>query len=186
MPEIKKNILNFDYRINFKYEGILVHSFDRFCVVTKFVLPSVNNLKFSPMDFYEECNYVNDNIIHDHNSKEYISNLKIYCKKIIPFVKFYKEQISSYNCPVYNILTNEISLILPNFPKARKEKRSIITFLITDFIGLAYEEFSSYLHNRRQNALHKTMVAMQNKVHLQHNKIIHIEDSMVMYGIYNS
>ena len=67
---------------------------------------------------------------------------------------------------------NEISLILGNFPKAREEKRSIIASLITSFIGIAYEGISSYLHKRRQKALHKTFVAMENKVHLQCNKII--------------
>ena len=41
-PELKKNILNFGYGIDFKYEGMLVHSFDRFYVVTKlFYLPSM-------------------------------------------------------------------------------------------------------------------------------------------------
>ena len=45
---------------------------------------------------------------------------------------------------------NEISLILPNFPKARVEKRSITAALITGFIGLAYEGISSYLHNIKQ------------------------------------
>ena len=34
MPELKRNISNFGYGINFKYEGMLSHSFDRFCVVT--------------------------------------------------------------------------------------------------------------------------------------------------------
>ena len=34
-PECKKNILKFGYGIYFKYEGMLVHSFDRFYVVTK-------------------------------------------------------------------------------------------------------------------------------------------------------
>ena len=29
-PELKKNILNFGYGINFKCEGMLSHSFDRF------------------------------------------------------------------------------------------------------------------------------------------------------------
>ena len=53
MPELKKNILNFGYRINFKYEGMLVHSFDRFYMVTKFILPSVNDLKFSTIYFNE-------------------------------------------------------------------------------------------------------------------------------------
>ena len=44
MPELKRNILNFGYRINFKYEGTLSHSFDRFYVETKFILTTVNNL----------------------------------------------------------------------------------------------------------------------------------------------
>ena len=34
--------------------------------------------------------------------------------------------------------------------------------------------------------LHKAFMAMENKVHLQQNKILYLEDSMVMYGIYNS
>ena len=38
MPELKKNIFKFGYGINFKYEGMLTHSFDRFYV---FYLPSL-------------------------------------------------------------------------------------------------------------------------------------------------
>ena len=36
MPESKKNILKFGYGINYKYEGMLSLSCDRFYVVTKF------------------------------------------------------------------------------------------------------------------------------------------------------
>ena len=57
---------------------MLAHSVDRFYVVTKFILPLVSGLKFSPLDFDEKCNYLNDNIVCDHNSEEYISNLKVY------------------------------------------------------------------------------------------------------------
>ena len=102
-----------------------------------------------PIGFNGKCNYLNDNIVHDYNSKEYISTLKVYCRKIIPFVQFIKKQISSYDCAVHNILMNEISLILPYFPKVRQEKRNIIVLLITVFIGLMHECISSYLHNRR-------------------------------------
>ena len=42
-PEVKKNILKFVFGINYKYEGMLVHSFDRFYVVTKFSLPSTKD-----------------------------------------------------------------------------------------------------------------------------------------------
>ena len=33
---LQKNILKFGYGINYKYEGMLAHSFDRFYIVTKF------------------------------------------------------------------------------------------------------------------------------------------------------
>ena len=35
-PELQKNILKYGYGVNFKYEGMLAHSFDRFFIVTKF------------------------------------------------------------------------------------------------------------------------------------------------------
>ena len=39
MPEVKHNILRFGYEVNFKYEGMLSHSFDRFYVVMKIEIP---------------------------------------------------------------------------------------------------------------------------------------------------
>ena len=43
--ELQRNIVNFGYGINYKYEGMLTHSFDRFYVVTKFMLPTVGDIK---------------------------------------------------------------------------------------------------------------------------------------------
>ena len=45
MPELKKNVLNFGYSANFKYEGMLTHSFDRFYVVAKYEIPKVEHLQ---------------------------------------------------------------------------------------------------------------------------------------------
>ena len=42
---------NSENEINFKYEGMLSHSFDRFYVVTKFILLTTDDLKFSPIGF---------------------------------------------------------------------------------------------------------------------------------------
>ena len=47
MPELKKNVLNFRYSANFKYEGMLTHSFDRFYVVNKFEMPQTEDLKLT-------------------------------------------------------------------------------------------------------------------------------------------
>ena len=51
-PELKRNILNCGYGVNFKYEGMLSHSFDRFYVVTKFELPKMEVLKLTTVQFH--------------------------------------------------------------------------------------------------------------------------------------
>ena len=39
--------LNFGYGVNFKYEGMLTHSFDRLYVVAKYAIPKIENLKLN-------------------------------------------------------------------------------------------------------------------------------------------
>ena len=46
-PELKQNILNFGYGANFKYEGMLSHSFDQIYIVTKFELPKTKDLRLA-------------------------------------------------------------------------------------------------------------------------------------------
>ena len=54
--ELQKNILKFVYSINYKYEGnMLAHSFDRFYIVTKFMLPSMGDIRFSKLNFDHTC-----------------------------------------------------------------------------------------------------------------------------------
>ena len=112
-PELKRNILNFGYGINYKYEGMLVHSFDRFYVVTKFILPSIGDLDFLKLNYDSTCTYLDDQNIHNADTKKYLLDLLAFCKKIEPYVTYYKRQIKSYNNTAHNILKNEINLILP-------------------------------------------------------------------------
>ena len=99
---------------------------------------------------------------------------------------FHKKQVDYYNWTAYEIIINELALILPTISKQERQKRGIITSLITGLISLAYKGISSFLHYKRQNALHKAVHTMENEVDLQCNKIFHLEDSMVLYGRYNS
>ena len=57
--------------------------------------------------------------------------------------------------------------------------------MVSSFIGLAYEGISSFLQNKRNNALHKAVNAMNNEANIQCNKLIKLDDTMLMYGIYN-
>ena len=60
-----------------------------------------------------------------------------------------------------------------------KHKHGIITTLVSSFIGLAYEGNSSFLHNKRHKALHKSVKAMDSKATIQHNKLLQLENSML-------
>ena len=97
MPELKKNVLNFGYGVNFKYEGMLAHSFDRFYVVTKFEMPKIKDLKLTTFSFNLTCNYLNI-------SRSYMQRYIKHYKRIAPYVKFYRQQIEYYNQTAYNIL----------------------------------------------------------------------------------
>ena len=72
MPELKGNILNFGYGVNFKYEGMLSHPFDRFYVVAKFELPIVEDLKLTTIEFDSKCTYLARN---DTQSASYFPKL---------------------------------------------------------------------------------------------------------------
>ena len=59
-PELKRNILNFGYGINFKYEGMLAPSFNRLYIVTTFILPTIDDLNFSTIKFDEKCEHLQE------------------------------------------------------------------------------------------------------------------------------
>ena len=58
--------------------------------------------------------------------------------------------------------------------------------LVSSFIGLAYEGISSFLHHKQNKALHQAVRAIDSKTAIHHNKLIQLENSMLMYGIYNA
>ena len=80
-PELKKNILNFGYGINYKYEGILAQSFDRFYVVTKFILPSVRDLNFSELNYDNTCTYLENKHLCNPDTKKHMLDLIMFCKR---------------------------------------------------------------------------------------------------------
>ena len=96
-----------------------MHSFGRFYLITKFILPTVNDLKFLTINFNETCEYLQDKNGHNLKARQYISDFLVYCRKIVPFIHFYRAQISSFNCTVHSIL-NKSLLILPKLTEITK------------------------------------------------------------------
>ena len=119
-PELKKNILKFGYGINFKYEGMLAHCFNRFYLVTKIILLSIKDLKFSKLNCDSTCAYLTEKNRCTAEGKKYNLDFFAYCRKNKPYVDYYKQHINSYNGTVHHILKNEIDLILPQLPTKQK------------------------------------------------------------------
>ena len=109
-----------------------------------------------------------------------------HCRRIPLYVKFYKQQINYYNQTAYNLLQDEIGLILPNFNN--RTKRFLTTILGTiasKLIGLAFEGILSLLHHKRHKVLQKAVHIINSKSDIDHNRVYHLEDTMIMYGKYN-
>ena len=68
---------------------MLAHSFDRFYVVIKFILPTLDDLKLSPIRYYKECSNIQQIDDQDnYHIKENIKELFFYCAKLRPFIAF--------------------------------------------------------------------------------------------------
>ena len=125
---------------------MLAHSFERFYVITKFMLPMIGESEFSKLDFDDTCAYTENTYAQNTESRKYMLELKAFCNKVIPFETYYGRLMNSYNKTRYNILEKEIKLLLPQV--RRQQKCGIITTLVSSFIGLAYEGISSFLQHK--------------------------------------
>ena len=81
-PKLQKNILKFGYGINFKYEGMLAHSFDRFYIIMKFMLSSMGDIKFSNLNFDHSCTYMNKKYAPNMDSSKYVADLRHIATKL--------------------------------------------------------------------------------------------------------
>ena len=111
--------------------------------------------------------------------------------KIALYAQLYQRQIQYYNCTAYETLANDTGKILPKFPTDNRQRcgailASILGSVASKVIGLAYEGISSFLHHKRHKALNKAVSVMNKRTDVQHNRIHHLEDTMIMYGVYNS
>ena len=91
--ELKRNNLKFGYRINYKYEGMFAHSFNKFYVVTNFILPSIKDLKFSKLNYDNTCAYLDEKVSHDAETKKYTLDLLAFCKKMEPYVDYCRNKL---------------------------------------------------------------------------------------------
>ena len=140
----------------------------------------VEQLQFTTFAFNLMCSHLNI-------SKSPLLRYIKHCRRIAPYVKFYKQQIDYYNWTAYNLSQNKIRLILPNFNNRKKRfLTTILDAVATKVIGLVFEGISSFLHHKRHKALQEAVNALNSRTNIDHNRVYHLEDTMIIYGKYNS
>ena len=58
---------------------MLVHSLGGFYVVKKFILPTINDLKFLTIKLNKKCDFLQEEKGHSPKAKQYILDLITYC-----------------------------------------------------------------------------------------------------------
>ena len=71
-------------------------------------------------------------------------------------------------------------------PQISRQKCGIVTTLVSRFIGIAYEGISSFLQRKCKDTLQKAVLAMNNEAAIQHNKLLKLDNNILMNGIYNA
>ena len=112
-----------------------------------------------------------------------------HCQRIVPYIRLYQKQVQYCNQTAYNIFQNEINLILPTLNEPDRKKRflsAVLGTVASKIIGLVLEGISSFLHHQRHRALNKASKQINERQNIEHNRIYHLEDTMIIYGKYNS
>ena len=99
------NHLNISLGINYKYNGLLYHNIDRVWVVTKVILPKLEDITFPDVKFDADCSFVNK--IRDANPsvKTIIQSM---CKSMKPLITLIKQKEKFYEMAIQSILKEEI------------------------------------------------------------------------------
>ena len=126
---MQKNVLKSGYRINYKYEGNISHSFDRFYVVIKIELSKVQDLPFTTIPYDKGYDHLDDVKSKGRYLLGLIQEVKDYCVKIPLHIAYYKKQIEYYNQTAHEILTNELALILPTFTRQERQREVSLNLL---------------------------------------------------------
>ena len=120
---------------------------------------------------------------HLMSDKNFMQKYLKHCQRIVPYVRLYQKQVQYYNQIAYNILQNEINLILPTLNEPNRKKRfssAVLGTVASKIIGLVFEGISSFLHHKRHRELNKAIKQINERQNIEHNRIYHLEDTMIM------
>ena len=205
------NHLNISLGINYKYNGLLYHNIDRVWVVTKVILPKLEDITFPDVKFDTDCSFVNK--IHDANPsvKTIIQSM---CKSMKLPITLIKQKEKFYEMAIQSILKEEIPWSLHGkvnsqlgssnqdpisagqrfscstkgeMPMPVCRKKAITAFIpaIAGLAKIAVKSLSTFLQRKRNKAMAQGLNAIRNDQSLAWNSLKQLENDFLLYGKFN-
>ena len=205
------NHLNISLGINYKYNGLLYHNIDRVWVITKVILPKLEDITFPDVKFDMDCSFVNK--IHNANPsvKTIIQSM---CKSMKPLITLIKQKEEFYEMAIQSILKEEIPWSLHGkvnsqlgssnqdpvsagrriscstkgeMPVPVRRKKAISAFIpaIASLAKIAVKSLSTSLQRKRNKAMAQGLNAIRNDQSLAWNSLKQLENDFLLYGKFN-
>ena len=206
------NKLNMSYGINYKYNGLLHHNIHRVWIITKVVVPKLDDVKFPDIKFDPDCSFLKElKYTHTHVAK-HVNNIRSICQSMKPLITLLKQKELYYEKAITNILKEEIPRSLhgsgyshtgrtfqdpvsagQRFSRSTmgetpvRKKKALAAFLpvIAGLATIAVESLNSFLQRKRNKAMASGMIAIKEDQTLAWNSLKQLEDDFLMYGKYN-
>ena len=205
------NHLNISLGINYKYNGLLYHNIDRVWVVTKVILPKLEDISFPDIRFDADCSFVNK----VHNVQQPVKTIiQSMCRSMKPLITLIKQKEEYYEKAIQSILKEEILWSLhgkrnsqfgssnqdpvsagQRFSCSTKEeitvpvcrKKALGAFLpaIASLAKIAVESLSTFLQQKRNKAMSQGLNAIKYDQSLTWNSLKQLESDFLLYGKFN-
>ena len=65
------------YGINYKYNGLLHHNIHRLWIITKVVVPKLNDVKFPDINFDPDCDFLKQ-LKYTHVASKHVNSIREY------------------------------------------------------------------------------------------------------------
>ena len=207
------NHLNISLDINYKYNGLLYHNIDRVWVVTKVILPKLEDITFPDVKFDADCSFVNKICNANPSVKTIIQSMCKSMKPLITLIK-QKERKKFYEMAIQSILKEEIPWSLHGkvssqlgssnqdpvsagrrflcsakgeMPMPVRRKKAISAFIpaIAGLAKIAVKSLSTFLQRKRNKAMAQGLNAIRNDQSLAWNSLKQLENDFLLYSKFN-
>ena len=110
-PNVKQNVLKFQWGINYKYNGELQHGLSRTWVVTKIKIPELKDIKFDAVEFNATCDWLEP--LKAKFDPHQIMEIDELCASTASVMDLLKKKEQYYKDTVKALLQSELHSLFP-------------------------------------------------------------------------